>query len=327
MGYLGKNLSIDRMRAFAGRLRKLIMNEPSSTPFNQQDSAFGDPIAAAEYDKQIFDSWIRQLERWVGRTDNLDILEVGPGISLGAQLLLVGRGNRVTVIDPYPPHWHGSFHPAVYRHLGSLVGGSELLQQSADAGTFDRIPIRRLVEPAHDLHSLRDSEFDVVLSNAVMEHVRELNRVCGEFARVTKTNGANIHQIDLGYHKNRDRPLDHLLMSEREFFAEAEAANFEYGNRWRASEFTARFQRAGFVVKNASVSQRADAAYVSEVQAQSKGLRRSYGLWPAEDLGVLSMLLVAFRVPTITSKMKGSAAVASQKMRKMRSRLNLGGSA
>jgi SAM-dependent methyltransferase len=300
------------------------MEQENNTPFNQQESAFSDPIATARYEKQIFDSWIRQLERWVGRSKGLDVLELGPGIALATQILLAERGNRITVLDRYPPSWRDKFHPAVYAHVAQMVGGSAELERSAKAAGFEDICVRQVSEPAEKMKSLRNEEFDVVLSNAVMEHIRDLDRVCSELARVTKVGGLNIHQIDLGYHKNRERPLDHLLLSEVDFYQEANAAQFEYGNRWRAKEFIARFERAGMVIKHVYVSQRADPGYLGEVREQIRSSGRPYGLWPATDLGVLSFLLVAWRPPiaqSIVQAAKGQAHVALQSSWKLLARV------
>ena len=100
----------------------------------------------------------------------------------------------------------------MYAHVAQMVGGSAELERSAKAAGFEDICVRQVSEPAEKMKSLRNEEFDVVLSNAVMEHIRDLDSVCSELARVTKVGGLNIHQIDLGYHKNCERPLDHLLL-------------------------------------------------------------------------------------------------------------------
>jgi SAM-dependent methyltransferase len=289
-------------------------------PFNQQESVFQDPIGTAQYEKQIFEAWIRQLNRWVGRSSGLDVLELGPGIALASQILLAERGNRITVLDPHPPSWHNSFHPIVYAHLAEMVGGSTELERSAKAGGFEEIGIRRISEPAENMKALRNKEFDVILSNAVLEHIRDLDSVCAELMRITKFEGFNIHQIDLGYHKNRERPLDHLLLSEVDFYREAHAAQFEYGNRWRASEFIARFERAGFAIKHTYVSQRADPGYLKQVRQQIRSARRPYGVWAADDLGVLSMLLVAWRprvAQAFVNTIKGQKNVRLQALRKL----------
>jgi SAM-dependent methyltransferase len=288
-------------------------------PFNQQESVFADPVGTARYEKQIFDSWVRQLDRWVGRSTGLDILELGPGIALATQIMLADRGNRITVLDRYPPRWHSKFHPLVYAHLAEMVGGSAELERSASAAGFEDICVRQVAEPAEDMRSLRNKEFDVVLSNAVLEHVADLDRVCLEMARITKIGGVNIHQIDLGYHKNRERPLDHLLMSESEFYREASAAQFEHGNRWRASEIIARFERAGLTIKHVHVSQKADPIYLAEVREKIRLSGRRYGLWPAEDMAVLSFLLVAWRPPIgrgMSQSIKGHVNVVAQCSRK-----------
>ena len=40
------------------------------------------------------------------------------------------------------------------------------------------------------------------------------------------------------------------FLSELDFYQEANAAQFEYGNRWRAKEFIARFERAGMLINS-----------------------------------------------------------------------------
>lgn len=288
------------------------------TPFNQNDQVFGDPLAAAEYDKQIYDGWIGHLDRWTGRSTGLRILELGPGHSLGAQVLLAERGNRVTVADPFPPSWQAGFHPVVYRHLAMLVGGSAALERAAEAGSFAATTVRQIVEPAENLASLQAGEFDAVLSNATLEHVADLDRVCAELARITKRGGLNLHQIDLAYHKDRERPLDHLLASDAEFLAEAKAANYEHGNRWRKSEFIARFDRAGFETVHEFVSLRADPAYLAEIGSRRAAGSR-YRRWPLDDLGALSLFLVARRAAgarRLVQVARGQTAVALQSWRK-----------
>jgi SAM-dependent methyltransferase len=291
---------------------------PATAPYNQNCGAFGDPVAAAQYDKQIYDGWTNHLETWAGRSTGLNILELGPGISLGAQALLAERGNRVTVADPFPPPWNPEFHPIVYRRLATLVGGSTTLERAAEGGSFVGIDVRQVKEPAEALSSLREQEFDVVLSNATLEHVADLDRVCAELARITKRGGLNFHQIDLSYHKDRERPLDHLLCSDAEFIAEATQSNFEYGNRWRKSEFIARFNRAGFELIHEVVTLQAEPDYLAEI-ASLRGARGRYGRWPLDDLQALSTFLVARRpnaVRCLIPLMKGRALVGIQNWRK-----------
>jgi hypothetical protein len=111
-----------------------------------------------------------------------------------------------------------------------------------------------------------------------------------------------------------------LLLSEVDFYQEAEAAQFEYGNRWRASEFMARFQRVGFAIKYVYVSQAAEPKYLEEVRQQIRSSRRPYGVWAADDLGVLSILLVARRprvAQAFVNAVKGQKNVKVQALRKL----------
>jgi SAM-dependent methyltransferase len=294
------------------------MNGHGNAPFNQDEQVYGDPIAAAEYDDKIFRAWMRQLERCVGRSSDLDILELGPGITLGTQILLAARGNRVTVVDPYPPNWHPVFHPAAYRHLAQISGWATELERAAQCSRLEEICVRQVAQPAEKLDALRDDEFDVVLSNAVLEHVQDPGKVCLELARVTKVGGIHVHQIDLGYHKDRENPLDHLLMSDKAFFAEAEPAHFEYGNRWRATEFAALFKGAGLFVREFHVSDRAKPDYVAGLHSRLKKLRRPYSAWPTEDLAITGLMLVAERRGrgSFLQRVKGQLEIAQQALRK-----------
>jgi SAM-dependent methyltransferase len=201
---------------------------------NEQERAFDldqanypDLDAAADYARLVFVMYVRHLAAITGRATGLSILELGPGIDLGAQILLAEMGNEVTVAEPYLVPWNACFHPSVYRSLAAMVGGSPALEQAAESGDVGGHLVRRIAESAENLPSLGDEQFDVVISTAVLEHVRDIGKVCAELKRVTKRCGYNSHQIDLRYHRSFDRPLDHFLMSDEEWIADATANNFD----------------------------------------------------------------------------------------------------
>jgi SAM-dependent methyltransferase len=162
--------------------------------------------------------YVRHLAAITGWATGLSILELGPGIDLGAQILLAEMGNEVTVAEPYLVPWNPPFHPPAYPSLATMVGGSPALEQGAESGDVGGHLVR-IAESAENLSSLKDEQFDIVISTAVLEHVRDIGKVCAELKRVTKRCGYNSHQIDLRYHRSFDRPLDHFLMSDEEWIA------------------------------------------------------------------------------------------------------------
>ena len=100
-----------------------------------------------------------------------------------------------------------------------------------------------LPEPAEALAGIADQSVDLVLSNAVLEHVRDLTKVAREMARITRPGGVQAHQVDCRHHRDFSRPLDHLLIPERDFAAEREATGCVHGTQLRLQEMAACFAR------------------------------------------------------------------------------------
>ena len=100
--------------------------------------------------------------------------------------------------------------------------------------------------PAERLAQASDAQFDLVLSHATLEHVRDFPAVATELARVIRPGGAGAHQIDFRHHLDFERPLEFLLIPEGEFQARFTIEGGVTGNRWRIDEVRALFERAGF---------------------------------------------------------------------------------
>jgi hypothetical protein len=264
----------------------------SKAAFDLDPTNYPDLDAAADYARLVFVMYVRHLAAITGRATGLSILELGPGIDLGAQILLAEMGNEVTVAEPYLVPWNACFHPSVYRSLAAMVGGAPALEQAAESGDVGGHLVRRIAESAENLSSLGDEQFDVVISTAVLEHVRDIGKVCAELKRVTKRCGYNSHQIDLRYHRSFDRPLDHFLMSDEEWIADATANNFELGTRMRASEFIKVFNHHGLITVRNQVNARPTPEYLAEVLPQIRTAGHSYSNWSEEDFRITGMRLV-----------------------------------
>ena len=92
--------------------------------------------------------------------------------------------------------------------------------------------------------SLADGEADVVMSNAFLEHIPDVERGIREIARITKVGGLSVHNIDLTDHRRYGGgagPLDFLMESSSEPIV-------HHSNRVRLSQFTELFQRNGFQI-------------------------------------------------------------------------------
>ena len=155
----------------------------------------------------------------------------------------------------------------------------DVLRNGSYAGTINGIE-----EAAEDLRSLPDRSVDVVLSNAVLEHVSDLHSVVRELYRVTSAGGIHSHQVDFRDHHDFERPLEFLTVPDDEFSTEFEQASGRFGNRWRPSELGDIFIDAGFTIEAYGVSAYAEPNYLSDVVPRLRASSSKYCDWPEEEL-------------------------------------------
>jgi hypothetical protein len=215
------------------------------------------------------------------------ILEIGPGLSFAPQLVFASHGARVTVADPYLAAWDDNYHPRFYEEFRARwAGPSSAIDIVLGAKGYPPSVIRRVVQPAEQLSGLRGQLFDLIISNAVLEHVSDLSSACRVFANLTRIGGANSHQIDFRDHLNPSRPLEFLIRSDMQFLIER-TRHPSQGNRVRHSECIQIFGEAGFNVENTSPNCFAEDQYLSEFLPRLRISNSRYREWPVSDLRIL----------------------------------------
>jgi SAM-dependent methyltransferase len=183
-----------------------------------------------------------------------DILELGPGKNFGSTLLLGCLGARVAVSDLYLASWDPAYHPLFYSRLLEALpenfpqADDASLRQIVEMGAYPPSVLRTYAHKAENLSGIDSKSFDVVISNAVLEHVEDPRSAAREMMRVTRPGGFGIHQIDFRDHRDFSRPLEYLLMSRTEFSRYFAYAHGSCGNRWRQSDFINVFSEAGFAI-------------------------------------------------------------------------------
>jgi SAM-dependent methyltransferase len=239
-------------------------------------------------------TYLDQMRQFVPSPAGRTVLEIGPGIHCGSVLLLAAYGARPLVSDRFLTPWDAAYHSAFYAALAD-----ELARQDPDA---DVRPIRAVVEaggyPADVLGcfekaleeiSIDSDSVDVVVSNAVLEHLYDPERSFAQLWRITRPGGLGLHQIDHRDHRDFRRPLEYLLLSDDEFDGVFARSHGECGNRYRPDEVTTLFRQVGFEVLDFAGTVFAETEYLQRFLPR---LRRACGSryrgWPATELRTVS---------------------------------------
>ncbi len=222
----------------------------------------------------------------------LRLLELGPGRHFGTPVILHAFGARVAVLDKYLADWDEVYHPRFYRFLREAVGGR---WPRGDWSSLDRIiaaadhPTEIIAQDRTDLaeppSGYAEASFDVIVSNAVLEHVGDVPKTAAEMARLTAPGGINIHQVDFRDHRDFTRPLEFLTMPDdayRRLFDETMNGN---GNRVRPEEMGDEFRRAGFEVRRFDANIWAPPEHIAEVRPR---LRPVFAALSDAQLAVVS---------------------------------------
>lgn len=270
------------------------------TPVNyrKQDNS---PEAIARdvtYALQIADFYVAKLPSARRHLGGVNVLELGPGYSLGSAVALACHGARVSVADrylsPYDKEYHGPFLRALAQRM------------AAERPELDTAPIETLlaaesfvpevVDGLHlgieDLAEIDDGSFDLVVSNAVFEHVGNVPRAFTILARITRPGGVGIHQVDFRDHRDFSRPLEYLTLPGDDFAALFAEVHGECGNRWRPDAMGLVIAESGFEVSSFEANMQADETYLDELLPR---LSSDYAGMSRESLRAISGCFVLRR--------------------------------
>lgn len=224
-----------------------------------------------------------------------NILEIGPGTNFGAMFLLQALGaSQVAVADRFLVEYDAAFHPVFYTKLLSKAGEDfpgaqmEILEKAVQNRSHDQENFASYKCGLEDMAPIPDSSFDIVVSNAVLEHLEDPAPAFAELARVTKRGGYGFHQVDFRNHNDFSRPLEFLLMPEAEQNSFIMSRDYSCGNGWRASEYKTLFERNSFSVKAIQPTMLAEEEYFSEFMPRLKDSGTRYAEFAEEDLRIIS---------------------------------------
>jgi hypothetical protein len=231
------------------------------------------------------------------------ILELGPGINFGSALLLACHGALPVVADRFLADWDPAYHPRFYAVLRDAVAARDT---PADLRPLDGLlgrngyadgEIRRVWRGVEDLEGVADASVDIVVSNAVLEHLFDLPAACRELGRVSKPHAWGFHQVDFRDHRDFARPLEYLLLADEKFRRVFVERHGECGSQWRPSQMARSFERAGFEVIQFATNMTAKEEYLREFEPRLRKAASRYRDLPISELRTLGGRFVLRRRP------------------------------
>ncbi|HEY4134065.1 MAG TPA: methyltransferase domain-containing protein [Alphaproteobacteria bacterium] len=193
----------------------------------------------------------------VGKTLGGHVLEVGacghPGMAL---MLLLGGAEKVTLNNIFaiqnrlPRSWAENAH-VLMRLTGTPKRSLDSIVEPLEDG-FVRVRPELLDLPAPcpcETLAFPAESFDVIFSNAVLEHVRDPVPVLRNLHDMMAMGGWYAHAIDLRDHWDFDRPLAFLSLSDAEF-----RSLDPYSNRYRSSDWVGSFHAAALTTDYVALS-------------------------------------------------------------------------
>lgn len=291
-------------------VRDFLSRTDSEGAFRLSEGMFAAALthqASVEHVIEVYSALARTLADAGGQLRGARILELGPGHSLlGGILLLAWGAAEYHGVDAFPI---ARCDAARVRALRERLAGPQTLPIHEEAlaarreeilARFDevvRIEGEEVVldEARLQIHCPVDAaalpfsgeSYDFVCSNAVLEHVTDVENTAKEAARVLAPGGISIHQVDFRDHRDFASPRRFLEVSREEWIAFLADRPFEYTNRLRVGETKACFLEAGFELLSLDINE------VKPLEpGERERLHAEFRNYSQEDLEALGGLFV-----------------------------------
>src|SRR5262249_24112561 len=228
------------------------------------------------------------------------VVEIGAGMTLGMGVVALALGaRRALLFDRERYLQDGPATAAAHRELLALLPQwfPQVDRRAADALRIDGnrvVPdgehLSYQLAPADQL-PLRDGVVDLTISHSTLEHLRALEASIRELARVTRSGGLGVHQVELADHLRPDAPLLMLRHSARSWELVASHRR-GWTNRLRLPDHLRAFTAAGFDVERREVIRWLPVAQVASTRA---ALHADFRHLDDEALRALGFLCVVRR--------------------------------
>lgn len=282
---------------------KILKNLRYRLPLRRPTTAGGikhggmDQAAALAYVRDIFgkiDEAVRQTGGWAGR----NVLEIGPGDSLGCGLLAIAKGaEKYCAIDRFSVRFDPESERRIFLDLigdlsdderGRVDAMIDILPNGyrADPDRFEYFDATG-IEESCDLFP--EATFDVVFSNAVLEHVADVPASLTAIRALMRPGGVMFHDVDLRSHQRIEKhPMQ--ILEYPNWLWRAMSSHSGEPNRVRLPEYLRIVRELGFADVHIDVRQRFDPALIDRVRPR---LARLFRAIADQDLSVAVFQLEA----------------------------------
>ena len=194
------------------KIRHSIIGYTSPRPFSSRDIE-----RSVEYTLNVVANWEKALINYIGSKHSLSnkhVLELGPGQDLGTGFVILALGAQsYTAIDKYElvSKTPDNFYKVLFEQLKGYPAykrAQTALGQFQKQGFSDYFSYT--CELSFSLNSLPFRKFDVLVSQAVLEHLDDVRKTFDTLRPILSTNAIMVHEVDLGTHTRWIRALDPL---------------------------------------------------------------------------------------------------------------------
>lgn len=254
-----------------------------------------------EYSNRTIGSIKQYLKKVLGDDFSMqdkNVMEIGPGSDLGAGILSIGSGAKsYTGVDRFKLlAFNDDFYDGLYGRLDDMekirtkIVVDHVKKFINDQESINLSNFKYINCPMEKISGNVNHKFDLIFSQAVLEHVYSTKLVFSEMYNVLNVGGVIFHEIDFKTHTSFLRdwdPLNILRFSDRVY----NTLKFSGApNRLRLSDYIAEIKNAGFVdVKIYPLS----TVSKNELNRVREGLDSKYKDYEDDDLRVLSAIVVA----------------------------------
>jgi SAM-dependent methyltransferase len=249
------------------------------------------------YCLNVVKNWEKALINYTGNLSpftSKNIIELGPGPDLGTGIIMLASGSKsYTAVDKNK--LINSTPPVFYNILLSRL--KELPGYEKAKNAVDNILEQRFDEDfcyIHDssfnLESVPDKKYDILVSQAVLEHITDINKVFEILSHKLRPNSIMVNEVDLGTHTALIRDLDPLNLL-RYSDSVWNLLKFDGSpNRLRAADYRNILKQLGFTKINICKLKVLVEEYVERLKPYLSNRFKNYS---DEDVGIKSFYLLA----------------------------------